>query len=360
MNGRERLGAIFEGQLADRIPFALKGWRLPQCQAERELRNRRMAILDSRPVYSVRSPNVHAETCTYTRDGANFRRVRIATPAGELSTLGQHGGGAKTEVNFWRLEFMFKGPEDYASLIAMYRDRSYAAEYDTLLRAEAELGEDAFFKTMAPGAPIHEIIYGIMGIERFAVEWSERRDEVLKLHRVISENQRRVYDIVAASPARVVGCGGNYSPEVLGKRRFADYVIPHWQEAADILHAGGKLLGCHLDANNAAWAEEVGTSPLDWIEAFTPSPDTDMSLAEARAAWPGKTLFINFPSSVHLADEEVIRETTKQLVRESAPGDRFVIGITENVPDSRWRTSFRVIMDTLDEVGGLPVDPKSF
>jgi hypothetical protein len=359
MNSRERLEAIFDGELVDRIPFALKGWRIPQCQAERELRNRGMAILDARPVYEVRSPNVRTEKCSYVKDGATYLRTRITTPEGELSTLGRHAGSAKTEVTFFRLEFMFRRPEDYAAITAMYRDRSYEPAYDALLKAQGEIGTDAFFKTQAPGAPLHEIMYNIMGLERFAVEWSERRDEVMKLHDIIAANERPAYDIVAASPARLVGCGGNYSPQVLGKRRFIEFILPHWDEVAEIMHTGDKLLGCHLDADNAAWAEEVGASPLDWIEAFTPSPDSDMSLAEARAAWRGKTLFINFPSSVHLSDEKVIRATTRRLIRESAPGDRFIIGITENVPDSRWRISFRAIMDTLDQFGSLPVDPES-
>lgn len=80
-----------------------------------------------------------------------------------------------------------------------------------------------------------------------------------------------------------------------------------------------------------------------------------MTMLQARRAWPGKILYINFPSSVHLAGPDVIAQTTRDLVRQSAPGDRFVIGITENVPESRWRASFRIIMDTLDECGRLPV-----
>ena len=66
------------------------------------------------------------------------------------------------------------------------------------------------------------------------------------------------------------------------------------------------MLGCHLDANSKLWAEEIGASSLDWVEAFTPAPDTDMTVAEAREMWPGKVFFINFPSSVHLESASVI------------------------------------------------------
>ena len=80
-----------------------------------------------------------------------------------------------------------------------------------------------------------------------------------------------------------------------------------------------------------------------------------MTMAEARRAWPGKTLFINFPSSAHLSEPEVIRETTVGLLREAAPGDRFIMGITENVPDHRWRISFPAILETCSETELLPI-----
>jgi len=66
MTPRERLARIFEGEMVDVVPFALKGWRIPQCEAERQLRNEGMGIIDSRSVYSARSPNVEQTTISYT------------------------------------------------------------------------------------------------------------------------------------------------------------------------------------------------------------------------------------------------------------------------------------------------------
>lgn len=52
--------------------------------------------------------------------------------------------------------------------------------------------------------------------------------------------------------------------------------------------------------------------------------------------------------------------TTRQLLREAAPGDRSIVGITENVPEDRWRTSFAAILQTLNECGRLPIRPETF
>jgi hypothetical protein len=93
---------------------------------------------------------------------------------------------------------------------------------------------------------------------------------------------------------------------------------------------------------------------MDVIEAFTPVPTCDVTVAQARAAWPDKVLWINFPSSVLLQPGEEIRAETLRILREAAPGDRFLIGITEDVPEDRWRDSLSTISQTLLEQGALP------
>ena len=355
MSPGERLEAIFRGELVDQVPFALKGRRVPECEAERRLHARGMGILDSASVYTTASPGVTSRTASFVEDGVSLRRTVISTPVGDLTSVSRPLGTHQVERTSWTIEHPFKRPEDYAVLEFMARDRVYTPCYEAFEQAQAHGGSEAFFKTGAPGCALHTVLYSYMGPETFAVEWAERRDEVLSLCRTMVDNERPVYEIVARSPALAVQCGGNYAPEMLGKERFVEHVLPHWRAAGAVLHEGGKLLGCHLDANNKLWADEVGASELDWIEAFTPAPDTDMSLAEVRAAWPGKVQFINFPSSVHLQPATTIAATTRQLLRESAPGDRFAIGITENVPEDRWRESFATIMDTLEECGQLPI-----
>jgi hypothetical protein len=103
----------------------------------------------------------------------------------------------------------------------------------------------------------------------------------------------------------------------------------------------------------------VGQSQLDVIEAFTPVPTCDMTVAEARRAWPGKVLWINFPSSVHLEGEGRIREELRRILREAAPGDRFLIGVTEDVPEQVRQSSMQVISKGLRDWGKLPLAVKA-
>jgi hypothetical protein len=114
------------------------------------------------------------------------------------------------------------------------------------------------------------------------------------------------------------------------------------------MHKHGKLIGCHFDANNRLIASAIAATPLDYIEAFTPAPDTDMTLAEARTAWPGKVLWINFPSSVHLRPDAEVEQTTVNLLEEADGVEGLLFGITEDMPPERWQKSCTAIMDGLD------------
>ena len=84
-----------------------------------------------------------------------------------------------------------------------------------------------------------------------------------------------------------------------------------------------------MDGNLRLFREPIAESGIDFLEAFTPSPMFDLSVAEAREAWPDKVLWINYTSCFHIAGTEAIREHTLDLLRQAYPGDRFLIRAVE-------------------------------
>jgi hypothetical protein len=116
------------------------------------------------------------------------------------------------------------------------------------------------------------------------------------------------------------------------------------------MHKAGKRTMNHMDGRLRILLDAIGEADLDIVEAFTPPPNGNLSVSEARRRWKGKVLSINFPSSVHLSDNRTIRETTLSLLDEAAPGDGFVVGITEDVPAFVIERSFRTIAKTLNAV----------
>ena len=187
-----------------------------------------------------------------------------------------------------------------------------------------------------------------MSLERFCIEWMEHRDEILKLYDAIVEKRRKIYPLVAESPALHANYGGNVVPEIIAPETFEKYYVPHYNEAAEVMHKHGKLIGCHFDANCRLIAEAIGSTDLDYIEAFTPAPDTDMTLSEARGAWPDKVLWLNFPSSVHLRPSADVEQFTVGLLNQVRNVNGLIVGITEDIPADRWQRNCQGIMSGLD------------
>jgi hypothetical protein len=363
MTPRERVEAALLGQPADMVPFTVYETHFPTGAVERQLRNDGACIVQRSPsVYSMHQSATSQERIYFTAaDGVERVRTITRTPVGTLTAVHRPMPVADTPMDrmmswtSWREEYPFKSPADYPILEFAIRDRHYTPNYADFRAKRQLMGDDAIMRANIGYSPLQEILYNLMGMEQFSFEWAERRDQLMGLYDALADDRRKVYPIVAKSPALIANYGGNVSPEVMGRMRFESYIVPHYDEAADILHEEGKLIGVHFDANVQLLAPGIARSRLDYIEAFSPAPGSDMTVAQARVAWPGKALWINFPSSVHVQPISTIEETTRQLLREAAPGDRFLIGITEDLPGDRWQENFLAIMRVMQAEGRLPI-----
>ncbi|MGI6207669.1 MAG: hypothetical protein ACOYEW_05575 [Anaerolineae bacterium] len=351
MTPRERVEAALLGEMPDAIPFTVYECMLPKSAGERRLRNEGLCIVERSSVFRTVYHEVKVERVHFVgEDGLERVRTEVTTPQGRLTAVDRPAG-----FTSWHEKRLFSGPEDYDALECMIADRTYEPRYEEFAELQALMGDDATVRAGIGYSPLQEIIYTLMGVTEFSIQWGENRDRLMRLYHLLVEDRRKIYEVVAHSPAYTVNYGGNVSPEVVGRERFETMILPHYEEAAEVLQAHGKLMGVHFDANTKLLAPGIARSRMDYVEAFTPYPDTDMTVREAREAWPDKTLWINFPSSVHLQSQEDIADMTRQLLREAAPGNRFIIGITEDLPPGRWQANYETILRVCNTEGRTPI-----
>ncbi len=62
-----------------------------------------------------------------------------------------------------------------------------------------------------------------------------------------------------------------------------------------------------------------------------------------------KVLWINFPSSVHLAERDTLRRTAREIVALARQSGRVIPGITEDIPADRWQANLLAISEVIDE-----------
>jgi len=326
------------------VPFTIYESKIPQCAAEREMRNRGLCIVNRVSVFRTHLPNVKINRHVYPEGGREMTRTVYETPKGSLSTLSEAAG-----FTSWNHEKLFKSPDDYKAILFLIRDEVYEPIYEQVAQAQADFGEDAVFRAGIGLEPMQHLISGnVMRMETFCTEWMDNRDEILKLYDALVANRRKIYPIVAQAPLLHANYGGNVVADVIGLENFMKYYVPHYNEAAEIMHKHGKLVGSHLDGNCKLLSAAIAETGLDYIEAFTPAPDTDMTLAEARQAWPDKVLWLNFPSSVHLKPDEAVEQTAVDLLDQAGNVNGLIMGITEDMPPERWQNSCRAIMNGLD------------
>jgi hypothetical protein len=350
---RERVEAVLRGETADRVPLTVYWLMLPRGHAERELRNAGVTIVERVPLFRVCMPRVEVVTREYWQDGQLMQRRELQTPVGELSATFVREKTFGT--SYWQTEYYVKKREDYGILEFVLEDRGYVPAFEEFRRQAGLYGEDGYVVGNTEYSPMNLLIYEFLGLERFSFDILDEPKRVLLLYEILREKQRQMFDICADSPAELILFCGNISQEAIGLERFRKYFLPPIDEFCSTVHRAGKMAGCHLDAPLRTLVEAIADSHLDVIEAFTPAPTGDMSAAAARKAWKKKIIWMNFPSSVHIEPPARIRAETLEILRQVVPGEGFLMGITEDIPEEVRYSSLKRINDTLCDQGRLPL-----
>lgn len=341
-----RVYSALRGEQRGVVPFTIYESKIPQCTVERDLRNRGMCIVQRVRSYEIGVPGASTQRVEYHDErGRRMVRTTITTPEGDLTSLVEPAG-----YTSWTHEHLFKRPEDYRPLRWYLEHMEVRANYAPAVRLCRMLGEDFVVRDNLPLEPLQALASTYMGVDRFCLEWMDNRDEVLGLYHPLVTTARRVYPIVAKGPLDFANYGGNVAAAVIGPDVFRDYYVPHYQEAAEVLHKEGMLVGTHLDADNSLIMDDVGATDLDYIEAFDPSMGP--SVADAAAAWPAKVLWINWPSKHQLDSSESVVSRTLRIIEEGQHCAGFIVGITEDIPEDRWQQHLQAIMTGIEQWEG--------
>jgi hypothetical protein len=347
MTVRERIIAALNGEKPDKVPFTIYDW-LTERNTWQDLFDLGLGIINRYPPYKLIRQDVETDYTEIVRDGIPGTLVTCRTPVGTLTrTVVRH-----TNLD-WTVEHEIKTPDDYAAFEFILRNTSIEPDIDGYNAAVEEIGDNGLVIPRAADPPIQEFWRHHTGVQRIFEDLYDCPDKVRRILDVYAEMNRTIWDIVAAVPGGFCCSGGNISGDIIGPPMFDEFCMPHFEAEAEIMHGAGKRTLNHMDGLSRRLVNNIARSPVDIIEAFNPLPDGDMSVKEALDAWPGKSVSINFPSSIHLASDDVIRETTIGLIRESAPGNRFILGITEDVPPERVMHNLTIIGETIHEYGKL-------
>lgn len=337
MTLREQVLTVVRGGKTDRVPFTCYKGLLPEDGLEIE----RLALVTSAPCFASETPGV----ATITREIApGVRESRMETPWGTLTQI------VHTETGYgssWTKQHWIKQPSDYRIVEQIIRHTRLTPDPESFRRARDDIGDRGVVLAWMNRAPFQRLWIEYTGIERLALDLADCPEAVEGVLQAITEQAREVMRIAASSDAELVWVPDNITGDITGPPMFEKYLIPYYREVCDALIPAGKIPCTHMDGMLRQIADVVAQTDLPVIEAFTPPPDGNLSVKEARKRWPQKTLWLNFPSSIHLSPPDDITRMTHELVEEAGSAEGFLIGVTENIPASVGTRSLEAIARAL-------------
>jgi len=354
MTNRERILAVIEGTDLDRVPFVqYSGIAAPNDEVWAHLDRDSMGVLQWSSLHALHSPNCRTESEQIEIGGRRGLRNTLVTPAGTLTEERLYEPTFNTTA---ALKHYVTDVADYHVLLSYLRDLAVTMNVDGYLAAEKALGDDGLPMAAVMRTPYQQLWIQWVSLQDLALHLVDEpelmADVTGELTRLELDIFEAVYEAAATVPFRFVDIPDNITAPTIGERYFRQYCLPLYQRFAEMLAERDIKMFCHMDGDlKPLWAA-IGESGLRGIDSFSPPPDNDTSAAQALAMWPEMRLFMNFPSSIHLAAPERIYEVATDILQQAGASGRLQIQISENVPPGVWRTSYpqiaRAIRDSAE------------
>jgi hypothetical protein len=233
-----------------------------------------------------------------------------------------------------------------------------------------DLGEDGIVRDWAldfeaaPYGAVRRYFGEINGLDRWVYAQLDYPDHFAALVEAQTRRDERRLSIMVDSPAELLGLGwieGIWSPA-----QFKKHELPFYQKWVPYLQSRGKICALHCDATKSmkGYKDLIAQIGFKVIEAFTPPPVGEVSLAEVRQAWGDEVvIWMNFPETIFYSGSEATKQYMIDLLYSDAPGNRLVISFTEmglwgalnDETEKIFKTGAQAVMDAIEEHGKVPI-----
>jgi hypothetical protein len=339
---RGRFERALAGNPVDRPVYAVYDWFVQHRPIDwPSLFAQGLGQINHANVLDTRRPNLQiVETTRQTERGLR-RDVNWITDQGELHEyyLGE-----------WRQEYLVKKPDDYRILHRALEGSHFTATEEHFRRSEAALGDDGLTVGHLWRTPPMEVQIDLAGLERFSLDLADEHPALMKLLELMTDLVLQQFREAVKTSAQYIKLWENLSIETIGRRHYQRLCMPLYRKILDILAPAGKRLLVHYDGKLRLIREDVAALAIDGIDSFTPPPEGNMSVAEARAIWPDKFLWLHPPLGWYREDAATLAGRIEQMARDAGPR-RFCLMISEDVPPD-WQRTVPLVLEKLDSLRG--------
>lgn len=369
LTSRERLLAVMNGEIPDRVPistYELCGYNSKSFENQEESYRKLMQLIrEQTDAITMWNPNGNERLVKssypasiseerFEKNGYHVIRTIIHTPSRDLQKTVKHQDSVKT---YWQVEHPCKDLEDVDALMNLpYEPVQYQG--DDYPRIAQETGEHGIIMSS-----IGDPICTAMEIMEFgeATIWAITEPDhfmhtLEELHRRNMCNLKNMLECQPVDLYRIYG--PEYAtPPYLSPKHFERYVARYLGEMVDLIHGYGKKVRIHSHGRIGQVLDLMRETGADGLDPCEEPPDGDISLAEIKRKVGNRMcIFGNLELKLLENGSEVeVRNAVQKCMASAKEGGRFVIMPTAspiNIPLSpKTAQNYRIFIEEALRLG---------
>lgn len=287
-------------------------------------------------------PHLEIQEKKIEKEGHIHRDVRWITDRGELH---------EWYIDFWRQEYFVKKPQDYLILARAFSDVKVKPVNKYYEESEALLGDKGItFGQLGDipaksRSPFQRVQVDFAGLEQFSIDVAMEQPELMELLDVLTAFKLEEFRQAVKTKAPIIKLWENLSIDTMGPRLFRKHLVSFYEKVFEILKGSDKKIVTHYDGKLKCIAEDIASLQIDGIDSLTPPPEGNMTIAEARQAWPKKFFWLHPTLSWFGLGLEELKANIRQMVRDAGP-TRFCLEISEDCPPN-WQETIPAVLEAL-------------
>ena len=281
---------------------------------------------------------------------------RLATRRNPAGVLHEESTWLPQSCTWAYTRRMVSGPQDIPPLLWHVRHTEVTADYRATQRRRDLVGDNGIVLSYLPRSPFMELVTTLCGLETLVFLLADNPEETRGLLDAMTELADRQAAIALECPAECLMIPENLSSEMIGTAYYREHLRPYEARWISRIRAAGKLSFIHMDGTLRGLLTDVAGTGFDVLEALTPAPSGDMTMADIASTLPARTIawgglpgVMFTPLVSESAFERHVRETLEVMTERP----RCVLGVADQVPpDGTWER-VRKVAALVEKYGAL-------
>jgi hypothetical protein len=277
-------------------------------------------------------------------------QYQFHTPWGDLEEIVAASGSAET---VFRVRTAVSGRDEYDIMARVVEERRYRPRFERFEETQAELGNDGAVYITGPDQPLVSL-FRVREPADLIFDLIDEPERMQALLELLHKRALDGYRMVADGPGRMVQTGMAFiTTQIISPRMFADLVLPYLAVYADLLHASGKILICHMCGHIHHLLPYLRESGIDGIDSLTNPPIGDSTLEEYWEELGNNKVLqggIDINVLLHGTTEEVRQHTSDVLAR--SQNRPLILRTADEVPYGTPLQNLLAVTDAVQNSSG--------